>query len=238
MNSTRPRRPSAHTAPSDLAARLAEAATSVPEKPPPQRDEKGRFSKGNRGGPGNPFARQIAQLRASLIERVSEADIQHIADRLIVNARLGHLPSIRLLFLYVLGKPAAVVDPDTLDLEEWRQHIQPLPQIMAELLQALMSMPIQVATDMVQTAQPYMQRMLREELTAPLQQAEEEESDDTPTGEPHEEPTAEMKTNTQAQPSTNGGCGRAGSVPSWMNRLVGWARMAGVRWRMWCLDSG
>src|SRR5262249_33648207 len=83
-----------------------------PNKPPQPtagRDAKGRFAKGNPGGPGNPFARQVAKLRAALIHKVTEADMERIAEDLLVKARLGDLAAIKLLFLYVLGKPAATV---------------------------------------------------------------------------------------------------------------------------------
>ena len=82
------------------------------------RDARGRFAKGNFGGPGNPFARQVAALRAALIASVSEEDMRAIAGQLVVSARLGDLAAIKLLFQYVLGKPAAAVDPDALDVEE------------------------------------------------------------------------------------------------------------------------
>jgi hypothetical protein len=78
----------------------------------------GRFAVGNVGGPGNPFARQTAALRAYLINHVTERDLQDILDILLLNAKGGHLPSIKLLFAYVLGKPKPVVEPDLLDLHE------------------------------------------------------------------------------------------------------------------------
>ena len=85
---------------------------------PPQRDAAGRFAKGNAGGQGNPFARQVAALRARLLGRVTEADMDDIAVTLILLAKTGDLAAIKLLFQYILGKPAPAVDPDRLDLEE------------------------------------------------------------------------------------------------------------------------
>jgi hypothetical protein len=81
----------------------------------------GRFAKNNPGGPGNPFARQTAALRAYLINHVTERDIQDILDILLLNAKGGHLPTIKFLFAYVIGKPMPVVEPDTLDLQEMQQ---------------------------------------------------------------------------------------------------------------------
>jgi hypothetical protein len=91
----------------------AEAIPSTTDRAPG-----GRFAKNNPGGPGNPFARQTAALRAYLINHVTERDIQDILDILLLNAKGGHLPTIKFLFAYVLGKPKPVVEPDLLDLQE------------------------------------------------------------------------------------------------------------------------
>ena len=82
------------------------------------RNASGRFAAGNPGGPGNPFARKTATLRAYLINHVTERDIQDILDILLLNAKGGHLPTIKFLFSYVLGKPQPAVNPDVLDLQE------------------------------------------------------------------------------------------------------------------------
>jgi hypothetical protein len=47
----------------------------------------GRFAVGNPGGPGNPFAQQMAALRAALVNGVTERDIRDILD-----IALAHLP--------------------------------------------------------------------------------------------------------------------------------------------------
>jgi hypothetical protein len=88
------------------------------------RHASGRFAAGNPGGPGNPFARQTAALRAYLINHVTERDIQDILDILLLNAKGGHLPTIKFLFSYVLGKPKPVVEPDLLDLQELQMSQQ------------------------------------------------------------------------------------------------------------------
>jgi hypothetical protein len=76
------------------------------------RDARGRF------GPGNPFARRVARLRQVLLDAVSDEDLQIVAEQLVVKAKMGDLAATKLLFQYVLGKPAATVDPDALDVEE------------------------------------------------------------------------------------------------------------------------
>ena len=89
-------------------------------KPEAQRDQRGRFAAGNRGGPGNPFARQTAALRQALVNAVSEKDIADIAAVLLEKARQGDVAASRLVFAYALGKPAAAANPDTLDQEEMK----------------------------------------------------------------------------------------------------------------------
>jgi hypothetical protein len=42
------------------------------------RDAKGRFVKGNRGGPGNPFGRLVGAFRTALLTTITEEDIQRV----------------------------------------------------------------------------------------------------------------------------------------------------------------
>jgi hypothetical protein len=88
------------------------------------RDERGRFAEGNAGGPGNPFARQTAALRRALCQTVSTEDVQAVTLRLIEQAKGGDVAAARLLFAYAIGRPAEVVDPDLLDVQEWQVHRQ------------------------------------------------------------------------------------------------------------------
>jgi hypothetical protein len=82
------------------------------------RDARGRFTPNNAGGPGNPFARRVAGLRKVLLEAVSDEDLRVVAEQLVVKAKMGDLAATKLLFQYVLGRAAATVDPDTVDVEE------------------------------------------------------------------------------------------------------------------------
>src|SRR5207245_5032931 len=93
------------------------------------RDGRGRFTAGNRGGPGNPFARQVAELRCALLDEATTDDVRAIARHLIGRARGGDVPACKLLLAYLIGKPAAVVNPDDLDWQEVQQRLRcpPLP---------------------------------------------------------------------------------------------------------------
>src|SRR4051812_47410030 len=93
-------------------ADLAPQAALPPEAPPSslkgERGAGGRFAAGNRGGPGNPFARRVAEFRKALLEAVRVEDIQRIIGSLVAQAVLGDVPAARLVLSYVLGKPGPV----------------------------------------------------------------------------------------------------------------------------------
>ena len=69
------------------------------------RDAKGKFVKGNPGGPGNPFARKVHRLRAALISAVTEEDIQEIVQARVKLAKNGDVAAAREVLSRTLGKP-------------------------------------------------------------------------------------------------------------------------------------
>src|SRR5271166_1950440 len=87
------------------------------------RDERGCFVKGNPGGPGNPFAQQIAVLRAGLLASVTAQDIQDVLAALLVQAKKGNVAAARLFLAYSIGKPADRRNAGRSDSDEG-----PLPQ--------------------------------------------------------------------------------------------------------------
>jgi hypothetical protein len=100
------------------------------------RDSNGRFAKGWKGGPGNPFARKVAQLRSALINAVTEADIAEVAQALLKRAKFGWPAEAKLLLMYVVGKPTEAPNPDGMDLDEFRL-LDAFPT-RAELLRAML----------------------------------------------------------------------------------------------------
>lgn len=66
----------------------------------------GRFAKGNPGGPGNPNARQTAQLRALIAECATPDELRAILTRLLSMARAGDMAAIREVLDRVGGKPS------------------------------------------------------------------------------------------------------------------------------------
>lgn len=99
----------------------------------------GRFVKGNAGGPGNPFARRTAALRRALAAVVTEEDVQALVRVLLKMALAGDVAAVKAPLAYVIGKPAEAVDPDAVDLREWRLLRQaPLaPEYLTVLLNRL-----------------------------------------------------------------------------------------------------
>jgi len=84
------------------------------------RDAKGRFSTGNAGGPGNPFARRVAALRCELLSSVTAKDIRQIVNALMKKAKKGDLGAAKLILGYSIGLTAKAPDPDTLDEHEMK----------------------------------------------------------------------------------------------------------------------
>ncbi len=117
-------------------------------------DALGRFARGNRGGPGNPFARRLAMLRRTLLSQVSEDDIQNAAKRLTEEARKGDLAAIKLLFAYVIGRPIDAVDPDSVDHQELDLYRQGQART-ADILGILGNLPPDMACHIVRQVLPY-----------------------------------------------------------------------------------
>src|SRR4051794_36755196 len=76
---------------------------------------RGSFQPGNPGGPGNPFARRVAQNRKAMLMEANEADLRVIARGFIDQAKQGDLAAAKFVCQYCVGKgeAAADEDPDT-----------------------------------------------------------------------------------------------------------------------------
>jgi hypothetical protein len=100
---------------------MSESNHSTTPSSEAQRDEEGQFVAGNAGGPGNPFARQVAALRKAALHAVSENDVADVVRMLLEKAKAGNLPAAKLLFQYTVGKPAPAVEPDRMSFDEWQR---------------------------------------------------------------------------------------------------------------------
>jgi hypothetical protein len=127
-----PAAPSTHGSPTPEPT-TSNANPASKETDAKDRESNGRFAKGNRGGSGNPFARQVAAFRTCLINSVTQDDFKAIVEQLLEQAKDGEIQAIKLLFLYLLGTPKPVVEPDELDLNE--MHLAHQTAQAAEALQ-------------------------------------------------------------------------------------------------------
>lgn len=76
------------------------------------RDSGGRFAAGNAGGPGNPFARQVAAWRSAVMEAVTAEDMRAVVGELVRQAKAGEAWAVKELMYRTLGKP---IDVDLLE---------------------------------------------------------------------------------------------------------------------------
>jgi hypothetical protein len=94
------------------------AQTGAP--PSGERDEAGKFTKGNKGGPGNPFNRRVCELRKLLLEAVGPAELRAMLDAVLAKAKAGDVAAAKLILQYAIGKPTPAPDPDRVDVAEWQ----------------------------------------------------------------------------------------------------------------------
>jgi hypothetical protein len=164
-----------------------------PNSAPTGRDPRGRFAKGNPGGPGNPFARRVAALRSALLDSISADDLAAIVRALITKARAGDVAAAKLVFAYVLGKPVATVDPDRLDVDEW-QHFKDTTPMYAEMPRVGMAPESELPLNMVRLSRPVMTELCGQQMKEMLQQPPADA----------EEPLCQESPDDDSPPSANG----------------------------------
>ena len=106
------------------------------------REPGGRFAKGNPGGPGNPHARRTAEIRATLIDAVSDADLVAMIHTLIAQAKAGDVAAAREVLDRVLGKAkvsVAIEGPPEPTAEELQRELAMLVRENPEVLVLLRS---------------------------------------------------------------------------------------------------
>jgi hypothetical protein len=92
------------------------------EPTPEGRDaSSGRFTAGNHFGKGNPHARRMASLRQAFLSVATEERMRALGEKVYAEAIAGDWQAVKMFLMFVIGRPAAAVNPDTLDSEEWKQ---------------------------------------------------------------------------------------------------------------------
>lgn len=161
------------TTSNDPTSSTSAPATGRADTGPPatSHNNSGRFTKGNKGGPGNPFNRQVAALRKALLAGVTAEDIEEVLAVLMIKAKSGDLAAIKLLLSYTVGKPGPAVDPDTLDQQEWQLHQRAAvpPQQVHDLMGAV---PAATANTVAQIAWPCAAQQHLQPVVAGLHAAE------------------------------------------------------------------
>ena len=185
------------------------------------------LSRATPGGPGNPHARKVAELRQALVNFVTAEDMKEIALILKEKAKMGNLAAIKLLFQYVLGKPLPPTDPDRLDVDEW-QKLQEKARPPQEMDKVMHALPADVVTELTKIAWPCaVERDFKAPFRASLRSMDERDAEraaksqpPTPNGGsvgPARKANGENGRGGDPPPTPNG---ENGGVPSWWEQLV------------------
>jgi hypothetical protein len=134
-----------------------------PESPKPEHDDNGHFAAGNKGGPGNPFARQVAALRKAILARLTVETAGEIADTLITRAKSGDVAAARLLFQYALGKPSKGVEPDRVEIEDHNLRLEATVP-MTEMMQPLGCISVEKMNELSGIMRPITDQKMLEPL--------------------------------------------------------------------------
>jgi hypothetical protein len=171
-----------------------------------ERDERGRFNKGNQGGPGNPFARQVAGLRRALLQSVTEEDIQEVGRRLVALAKEGNVQAAKLVLSYTIGKPQPAPEPDRLDADEWQIYRDTTP-MKTESAAVINAGAPEFHLNVVRAMRPVVAQLMQEQIAEIVNETPEERE------EREERETAEVErlfaSPLEDEPSPNGVPGAA-----------------------------
>ncbi len=180
------------------------------------RDARGRFAAGNAGGPGNPFARQVARLRQALLDSVTAADMAAVARRLLTLALEGNVQAGKLLLAYTIGKPQPAADPDRLDQDEW-QGYKETSTMLAESPGLLQAPEPAFPLECVRLARPAVTHSLRQATAHALLHPEEQEAQEAKKAEEClrllNRPAPPWADDFFGPPSPNGRIGGGGQAP-------------------------
>ncbi|HMF10648.1 MAG TPA: hypothetical protein VKE94_00025 [Gemmataceae bacterium] len=206
------------------------STASEKTKPNTGRGANGRFAAGNPGGPGNPYARKVAELRQALVNFVTAEDMKEIALVLKEKAKMGNLAAIKLLYQYALGKPLAPTDPDRLDVDEW-QKLQEQARPPQEMDQVMHAFPAGVVSELTKIAWPCaVERDFKAPFRASLRSMDERDAaraaksqplipngENGGSGDPARKANGENGRGGDPPPKANG---ENGGKPSWWDQLV------------------
>lgn len=143
-----------------------DTASDLEPQPPIFKDRQGRFVQGNKGGPGNPFGRQVALLRSIVLQASTEERMEALIEMLWKLALDGNLAAARLILQYTLGKPGRAVEPDRVEIEDWN-----LKKESAVLPAEMLETPLKVTAERSNRLCELMWPHLEEETLRPFKEA-------------------------------------------------------------------
>ena len=73
----------------------------------------GRFAPGWKGGPGNPYARRVADFRRVLVDAVTDEDLHDLARTLVKKGKAGDVMAAREVFDRLMGKAKVTMAVET-----------------------------------------------------------------------------------------------------------------------------
>jgi hypothetical protein len=90
------------------------------------RDESGRFLPGNPGGPGNPHAKRVAELRTKALDAATPDDIESIMSKQVELAKKGDRKAAEFVFKWLFGVKARLDVNVSVDaqLRVWQEKLQ------------------------------------------------------------------------------------------------------------------
>jgi hypothetical protein len=74
------------------------------------RTASGKFAPGNKGGPGNPHAKRVAEIRGQLLEAATPARMKKVINALLTQAESGDMAAIKEVFDRLIGKPTQPIE--------------------------------------------------------------------------------------------------------------------------------
>jgi hypothetical protein len=147
-----------------------------------------------------------------MCEAVSEDDMREIVQVMKQRAKEGDVAAAKLIFSYTVGRPAEMVNPDTLDDEEMRQYLRQ-PELAAGMPGVLQTIDPETCCDIVRVARPGMVGAMREQMAEAMFTGRVPGTGEqvAPPLDPRDYPRPDV-TSGDAPPSANGDNGEAGAV--------------------------
>jgi hypothetical protein len=137
-------------------------------------------------------------MRKVLLECVTEDDLREIVAEVVEQAKEGDLGAAKLVLSYVVGKPTATVDPDRVDVEEFRL-LQEETCSGAQFNNVLNGVPAGLACEVLEAVVPVQSLAQRQQFVEELMA--EDEEDDLDEDEQEQAPEADHDTPAAHLPS-------------------------------------